>query len=101
MDFDLKAARIHPLPRLPDNKVRAGKPFLFPDEGHRKAGARLVAELPPGSETSLETLRVFALRRDPGSLLDGADTYEEIANRLMRSGIEWTEDVRMFSVHRR
>lgn len=101
VDFYGNAGLVFPIKETPDNKVSAGKPFVFPNDEHAKAGIRMVAELPPGAKNSIETLRLLAVKGDPGKLLEGAKTYPELVRRLEASGSDWAEDVRVFTIYQK
>lgn len=101
VDFDHNAIRVFPVPGAANNRIAAGKHFAFPDEGHRESGVRLTARLPPGDDSSIEMLRVIALKRDIGTELDNIRTYPEIIRRLEDSGNEWAENIRIFTIYKR
>jgi len=98
VDFDLKAYPVFPVPGSRANRVEPGHPFDFPSDEDRAAGTRLTAELPKGEKSSVETLRVLAIKQNPRGLLAGISSYPEIVAKLEASGQEWTEDVRVFSI---
>jgi TolB-like protein len=101
VDFDQNALLVYPLPGMSAEAVGAGRHFVFPDDAHRAAGIRLTAQLPPGADKSIETLRVVAVRRDARKLLDGVTTYPEVVKRLEGAGEEWAEDVRLFTIYKK
>ncbi|MEE8424401.1 MAG: hypothetical protein V3S11_01155, partial [Elusimicrobiota bacterium] len=93
------AIRVFPVAGARGHRIKAGEPFVFPSERHRKDGVSLQAQLPEGAGSSIEMLRAIAVRRNIGKLLDNATTYPEIAAKLDDSGAAWTEDVRVFTIY--
>ena len=80
--------------------VEAARPLFFPGEAAEKEGTFLEAFLPPGKDSSSETLRVFAVASGAGVLLDGAASYAAITSRLAASGLPWAQDFRVFTIHK-
>lgn len=98
VDFDGRAILVFPSKEAPDNRIRAGVPFAYPDEALRSAGTRLVAELPKGQVRSVETLRALAVERDASSLFTGLERYDDIVKAVEESGASWDEDARVFTI---
>lgn len=99
VDFDQNATRVFPVEGARGHRSKAGKPFIYPSERHRKDGVTFGAELPEGAGSSIEMLRVIAVRSNVGKLLDDAKTYPEVVRKLEGSGAVWTEDVRVFTIY--
>ncbi len=99
VDFDQNATRVFPVEGARGHRSKAGKPFIYPSERHRKDGVTFGAELPEGAGSSIEMLRVVAVRRDVEKLLDDAKTYPEVVRKLEGSGAAWAEDVRVFTIY--
>lgn len=101
VDFGGKAGRVFPVEGAGGNRLTAGKPFIFPNEDHRAAGVRMVAELPEGRKDSIEMLRALACEREVGRRLESARSYAELVRALDESGAAWAEDVRVFTIYSR
>jgi TolB-like protein len=101
VDFDGRAILVFPAEGARDNRIRAGSPFAYPDEKHREAGIRLVAELPAGHARSVETLRALVAERDVAPLFAGLERYADIVAAVEDSGAAWDEDARVFTIRAR
>ena len=98
VDFDGNAILVFPTDGVHDNRIRAGSPFAYPDEEHRAAGIRLVAELPKGNTQSVEMLRALAVDHDVLSLIKGLTRFSDIVKTVDENGASWDEDVRVFTI---
>lgn len=98
VDFDDNAILAFPSDAARDNRIRAGTPFAYPDENHRAAGIRLVAELPKGQTQSVEMLRALAVDSDILALIRGKTRYADIVAAVDESGAAWDEDIRVFTI---
>jgi hypothetical protein len=63
-------------------------------------GVALVAQLPEGQTTSIETLRALAVSKPLDASAEAVRTYPELVRRLDDAGQEWAEDVRVFTIYR-
>lgn len=84
--------------------IAPGRDFIYPDEVLRKAGVRLVAELPSGphQRISVETIRVIATRKPlpPDWGIPGKSGYWGLIRQLTADSIPWMDDVAPFIVKR-
>ena len=105
-DLGLKdqTALVVPNELVLEKRVKAGETWEYPDETARKAGVRLVAELPqPEDEVSAETVRVVASKAAlPKSVVSPADGgWLGVLRRLNRSTVEWTEDAEAYTIYKK
>ncbi|PCI36738.1 MAG: hypothetical protein COB53_08535 [Elusimicrobia bacterium] len=101
VDFDGNAILVFPSDGARNNRIQAASPLVYPDEKHRAAGIRLVAELPKGHTQSVEMLRVLAVDRQVSSIIKGISRYSDIVKAVDESGASWDEDVRVFTIRSR
>ncbi len=105
-DLGLKdqTALVVPNERVLEKRLKAGQTWEYPDEEARKAGVRLVAELPQsGDEVSAETIRVVAskaaLSKSITSPADGG--WLGVLQRLNRASVEWADDAQAYTIYKR
>ncbi|MCX5785260.1 MAG: DUF4384 domain-containing protein [Elusimicrobia bacterium] len=99
-DFDGNLSRVFPFSENLSNKIEAGKAFIFPDENHHQAGISLIAQLLKGTDSSVETLLVVAIKRDVGELINDIKTSSGLFDALDTSGDEWANDIRVYTIHK-
>jgi hypothetical protein len=101
---DNKTALVVPNEAVPSKVLKAGQTWEYPDEEARKAGVRLVAELPKKTdEVSAETILVVATKTPlPAAVYDPKDGgYLGVFRRLHRSKTEWAEDAAAYTIYNR
>jgi hypothetical protein len=87
-----------------ERRVKGGEAWEYPDAEARKAGIRLLAELPKATdEVSAETIRVVVTKTPlPKSVYDPADGgYLGVMRRLHRGQTEWAEDAEAFTIYKK
>ena len=100
MDKDWNQTVALPNPRVRDNFLAENEMFIYPNDQHKKAGIRLVAELPQGAEFSAETFRVLAAKQPiPDSLLK--ERYDRMLEKLDQSNIDWAESSSAFTIKKK
>lgn len=106
--YDLGAkdqtALVVPNEAVPEKRLKAGQSWEYPDEDAKKAGVRLVAELPQsGDSVSAETIRVVAskaaLSKSVYSPADGG--WLGVLRRLNRASVEWTDDAEAYTIYKK
>jgi predicted small lipoprotein YifL len=98
---DNKTALVVPNEAVPSKVLKAGQTWEYPDEDAKKAGVRLVAELPSKGDTiSAETIRVVATKTPlPASVYDPKDGgYLGVLQRLHHSKQQWAEDAAAYTI---
>ena len=98
---DNKTALVVPNEAVPTKTLKAGETWEYPDEDAKKAGVRLVAELPSKSDTiSAETIRVIATKTPlPAAVCDPKDGgYLGVLRRLHHSKVQWAEDAAAYTI---
>ena len=74
-----KAALLYPSPRLPSNRLEAGRWYTFPDESWKQAGESLKACPIPGDKINRERIKVIATSKPLDLQLDRY-TLEDLAD---------------------
>ncbi|HXT02280.1 MAG TPA: DUF4384 domain-containing protein [Elusimicrobiota bacterium] len=98
---DNKTSLVVPNEAVPTKTLKAGETWEYPDEDAKKAGVRLVAQLPEKGDTvSAETIRVIATKTPlPESVYDPKDGgYLGVLRRLHRSKQQWAEDAAAYTI---
>ena len=101
---DNKTALVVPNEAVPSKVLKAGEAWEYPDEEAKKAGVRLVAELPNKSDSnSAETIRVVATKTPlPAVVYDPKDGgYMGVLQRLHHSKLQWAEDAAAYTISNR
>lgn len=101
---DNKTALVVPNEAVPSKVLKAGETWEYPDDDAKKAGVRLVAELPNKTDTiSAETIRVVATKTPlPESVYDPKEGgYLGVLQRLHHSRLQWTEDAAAYTISNR
>jgi hypothetical protein len=102
VDMDWNATLIFPNAHAGDNRIGAGRTFVYPDDTLRAKGLRSVARLPAGATISAETIRVIAAKAPlPGAVLaapSGPTSFLGLMQRLTSTDLEWVEDAQAFTI---
>ena len=101
---DNKTALVVPNQAVPSKVLKAGEAWEYPDDEARKAGVRLVAELPNKDDSiSAETIRVVATKTPlPAAVYDPKDGgYLGVLQRLHHSKMQWCEDAAAYTITNR
>ena len=102
VDTNWNATLIFPNTYVTDNRIAAGRSFLYPDEGLRAKGVRSVARLPSTSTISAEMIRVIAAKTPlPKSVLatgPQGSSFLGLMRRLTSAELEWVEDAQAFTI---
>ena len=99
---DWSIVPITPVDGAPGVLVKAGQPFLYPDDEALRRGVKLVAELPQGHKVSAETLRVIAVKVPLSpQQSDMSGGFLGMLRRLNASRVEWTDDATAFTIYGR
>jgi hypothetical protein len=119
VDMEWNAALLHPNVYSTENKVEAGKTFVYPTEEMRRTmDAKIEAQLPPGAEVSAEMIRVVASRTPLSDKIlkgkgkrkkkghaetdvRGKGTFLDLMRRLSRSEMEWVDDAAGFTIYKK
>ena len=106
--YDLGAkdttALVVPNELVKEKRLKAGETWEYPDDEAKRAGVRLVAEMPQDSDTvSAETIRVVAAKAALGkAIVSPADGgWLGVLRRLNRAGVEWAEDAEAYTIYKR
>lgn len=99
-----QTALVVPNESVTEKRLKAGQTWEYPDDEARKAGVRLVAELPQSGDTvSAETIRVVAskaaLSKAMYSPADGG--WLGVLRRLNRASVEWTDDAEAYTIYKK
>ena len=101
---DNKTALVVPNEAVPAKTLKAGETWEYPDDEAKKAGVRLVAELPNKTdEVSAETIMVVATKTPLSeSVYDPKDGgYLGVFRRLHHSNTDWAEDAAAYTIYNR
>ncbi|MFH2204120.1 MAG: DUF4384 domain-containing protein [Elusimicrobiota bacterium] len=118
VDMDWNASLMFPNVYFKDNRLEAGKRFVFPtEEMKRSLGLRITAQLPEGAEVSAEMIRVIAAKEPlPEAVLTGkgerqgghaqsetrgTGTFLELMRRLSTCEAEWVDDKTGFTIYKK
>jgi hypothetical protein len=99
---DNKTALVVPNAVVPSKVLKAGETWTYPDEDAKKAGVRLVAELPNKTDAvSAETILVVATKTPlPESVYSPKDGgYLGVFRRLHHSLTPWTQDSATYTIY--
>lgn len=99
-----QTALVVPNEAVTEKRLKAGQTWEYPDEEAKKAGVRLVAELPQaGDAVSAETIRVVAAKAAlPKSVYSPADGgWLGVLRRLNRTKVEWTDDAEAYTIYKK
>lgn len=118
IDVNQNAILLFPNQYAKDNLIRAERQFIFPSEDLRQKGMKLKAQLPAGTSSSAEMIRVIATKTPlPLALLDPTQvdrshpessaanelqargTYIHLVAKLHRANVSWVEDGQAFTIH--
>lgn len=104
LDKKDETALVVPNEQVKERRLKAGEAWEYPDEEAKKAGVRLVAELPQATDdVSAETIRVIAsktpLSKAVMSPVDGG--WLGVLRRLNRASVEWTDDAQAYTIYKR
>lgn len=118
VDMDGSASLLFPATPDADNRLKAGERLEFPSAKMRKAGMKMIAQLPSGARVSAETLRVIAATEkllpkvyDPAQVsadtdvdrdaeVRGGGSLFRVLQGLHASGVAWVEDAQAFTIQR-
>lgn len=117
VDMNWDATLMYPNAYAKDNMLKADDTFVFPAEELRRRGIKIIAQLPPKTDISAETIRVIASKTPlPASLINpesgsetpvktrgvtevhGTGTFLDLMRRLNAADIEWVDDVQAFTI---
>ncbi len=106
--YDLGAkdqtALVVPNETVKEKRLKAGETWEYPDEEAKKAGVRLVAELPQsGDAVSAETIRVVASKTplSPATFSPVDGGWLGVLRRLTRSNADWAEDAEAYTIYKK
>jgi len=114
IDMEQNAALLFPNSYAKENLIRAEQQFIFPSEDLRQKGLKLKAQLPAGTSSAAEMIKVIATKaplpssvveptRDDGASGDqnqqGRRSFFRLIAKLHRANVPWVEDGQAFTIH--